>query len=146
MPELPEVETVRRGLEPALVGARLAAVDQRRPDLRFPFPDRFTERLTGRRVEALRRRAKYLIAELDGAEDLVMHLGMSGSFRVEPAGRLDGQVLGPAKNSLHDHVAFELSTGARIVYNDPRRFGFMQLIPRPEFAAHPLFRRSESVV
>jgi formamidopyrimidine-DNA glycosylase len=137
VPELPEVETVRRGLEAAMVGARLAAVEQRRPDLRFPFPERFAERLTGQRVEALRRRAKYLIADLDGAEVLVMHLGMSGCFRIE-------QACGPisaagAKNSLHDHVAFDLSTGARIVYNDPRRFGYMQLIPRPEFAAHPLF-------
>jgi formamidopyrimidine-DNA glycosylase len=137
VPELPEVETVRRGLEPAMVGARLDAVEQRRPDLRFPFPERFTERLTGRRVEALRRRAKYLIADLDGADLLVMHLGMSGSFRIEQA-RGTIPVAG-AKNSQHDHVAFDLSTGVRIVYNDPRRFGFMQLIPRPEFSAHPLF-------
>jgi formamidopyrimidine-DNA glycosylase len=138
VPELPEVETVRRGLEAAMAGARLIAIEQRRPDLRFPFPERFTERLTGQRVEAIRRRAKYLIADLDGADVLVMHLGMSGSFRIE-------QARGPipfarAKNSLHDHVTFDLSTGARIVYNDPRRFGFMQLIPRPEFSAHPLFR------
>ena len=138
MPELPEVETVRRGLEPALVGARLAAVEQRRPDLRFPFPERFAERLTGRRVEALRRRAKYLIIDLDGAEVLVMHLGMSGSFRIE---RACGPIPSAStKNSPHDHVTFDLSTGARIVYNDPRRFGFMQLIPRPEFSAHPLFK------
>ena len=143
MPELPEVETVRRGLEPAMAGARLIAIEQRRPDLRFPFPERFVERLTGRRVEGLRRRAKYLIADLDGADLLVMHLGMSGSFRIE---RSDGAGLrapvagaGP-KNSAHDHVAFDLSTGARIIYNDPRRFGFMQLIARPEFAAHPLFK------
>ncbi|HEX3497433.1 MAG TPA: bifunctional DNA-formamidopyrimidine glycosylase/DNA-(apurinic or apyrimidinic site) lyase [Methylocella sp.] len=142
MPELPEVETVRRGLEPAMVGARLIAIEQRRPDLRFPFPERFTERLTGRRVEALRRRAKYLIAELDGADVLVMHLGMSGSFRIEQSGSGNRCALVPrvsAKNSQHDHVAFDLSTGVRIVYNDPRRFGFMQLIPRPEFSAHPLF-------
>ncbi|HEY4846594.1 MAG TPA: bifunctional DNA-formamidopyrimidine glycosylase/DNA-(apurinic or apyrimidinic site) lyase [Methylocella sp.] len=137
MPELPEVETVRRGLEAAMVGARLAAVEQRRPDLRVPFPERFAERLTGQRIQALRRRAKYLIADLDGAEVLVMHLGMSGSFRIEQdRGPIPGA---GAKNSLHDHVTFDLSTGARIVYNDPRRFGFMQLIPRPEFAAHPLF-------
>jgi formamidopyrimidine-DNA glycosylase len=137
VPELPEVETVRRGLEAAMAGARLTGVEQRRPDLRFPFPERFAERLTGQRVEALRRRAKYLIADLDGAEVLVMHLGMSGSFRIEQAcGPIPGA---GAKNSLHDHVTFDLSTGARIVYNDPRRFGFMQLIPRPEFAEHPLF-------
>ena len=143
MPELPEVETVRRGLEPAMVGARLASIDQRRPDLRFPFPERFAERLTGRRVEALRRRAKYLIADLDGAELLVMHLGMSGSFRIEKAGgsgRAAPLLGGAPKNAAHDHVAFGLSTGSRIVYNDPRRFGFMQLIARPDFAAHPLFK------
>lgn len=143
MPELPEVETVRLGLEAAMAGARLIAIEQRRPDLRFPFPERFTERLTGRRVEALRRRAKYLIIDLDGAEVLVMHLGMSGSFRIEQAA--SGNRCAPmpgvaAKNSQHDHVTFDLSTGARIVYNDPRRFGFMQLIPRPEFSAHPLFK------
>jgi len=137
VPELPEVETVRRGLEAAMAGARLTGVEQRRPDLRFPFPERFAERLTGQRVEALRRRAKYLIADLDGAEVLVMHLGMSGSFRIEQA---RGPIPGAgAKNPLHDHVTFDLSTGARIIYNDPRRFGFMQLIRRPEFAAHPLF-------
>jgi formamidopyrimidine-DNA glycosylase len=137
VPELPEVETVRRGLEAAMAGARLTGVEQRRPDLRFPFPERFAERLIGQRVEALRRRAKFLVADLDGAEVLVMHLGMSGSFRIEEA---RGPIPGAgAKNSRHDHVKFDLSTGARIVYNDPRRFGFMQLIPRPEFAAHPLF-------
>ncbi|MGH6840812.1 MAG: DNA-formamidopyrimidine glycosylase family protein, partial [Methylocella sp.] len=137
MPELPEVETVRRGLEAVMAGARLTAVEQRRADLRFPFPERFTERLTGQRVEALRRRAKYLIADLDGTDVLVMHLGMSGSFRVEEA---CGQTArAGAKNSRHDHVVFGLSTGMRIVYNDPRRFGFMLLIRRPEFATHPLF-------
>jgi formamidopyrimidine-DNA glycosylase len=143
VPELPEVETVRRGLEPAMAGARLEGVDQRRPDLRFPFPERFAERLTGRRIEGLRRRAKYLIADLDGDELLVMHLGMSGSFRVENAGAGNNcmpAIGGPPKNSAHDHVAFDLSTGARIIYNDPRRFGFMQLIARIEFAAHPLFK------
>lgn len=141
MPELPEVETVRLGLEPVVVGARLAAVEQRRPDLRFPLPERFSERLTGRRFVALRRRAKYLLAELDGGEVLVMHLGMSGSFRIEQASRT-AKPLGRAlpKDPAHDHVAFGLSTGARIVYNDPRRFGFMQLIPRFELWSHPLFK------
>lgn len=142
MPELPEVETVRLGLKPVLVGARFAKVDQRRSDLRFPFPERFAERLTGRRVEALRRRAKYLIADLDDADALVMHLGMSGSFRIEQA-----QSPGPCapiaflpKDPAHDHVSFNLSTGLRIIYNDPRRFGFMQLISQRDLAAHPLFR------
>ena len=88
MPELPEVETVRRGLEPVLVGARLAGVDLRRPDLRFPFPDDFARRLTGRAVLALRRRSKYLVADLSGDESLVVHLGMTGRFLVEREGVL----------------------------------------------------------
>ncbi|MCI0736753.1 MAG: bifunctional DNA-formamidopyrimidine glycosylase/DNA-(apurinic or apyrimidinic site) lyase [Beijerinckiaceae bacterium] len=145
MPELPEVETVRLGLEPAMVGARFHGVDQRRADLRFPFPEHFAERLTGRAVEALRRRAKYLIADLDGTDILVMHLGMSGSFRIERKGSAEQPVRmaeTAAKDPAHDHVAFDLSTGARIVYNDPRRFGFMTLIPRPAVAAHPLFRNT----
>src|ERR687894_1198795 len=87
MPELPEVETVRRGLEPALVGARIVAVEQRRPDLRFPFPDGFAERLRGQEVTALGRRAKYLLADLSSGEVLVMHLGMSGRFLVARDGR-----------------------------------------------------------
>jgi len=143
VPELPEVETVRRGLEPAMVGARLVGIDQRRPDLRFPFPENFARRLAGRRVEALGRRAKYLLADLDDAQVLVMHLGMSGSFRIEaltrgaPPGAADHAA---AKNAAHDHVAFDLSTGARIIYNDPRRFGYMLLIARAELASHPLFK------
>ena len=142
MPELPEVETVRRGLEPALVGARILAVEQRRADLRFPFPERFAERLAGRAVTALRRRAKYLVAELDDANALLMHLGMSGSFRVEAAGAAKQlSPCGPAKAEAHDHVVFRLSTGGRIVYNDPRRFGFMQLAALEDVETHPLFRR-----
>ncbi len=143
MPELPEVETVRRGLEPAMVGARFVGIDQRRPDLRFPFPENFPKRLIGRRVEALGRRAKYLLADLDDGEVLVMHLGMSGSFRIEATGpRLPPANKGEAaaKNAAHDHVAFDLSTGARVTYNDPRRFGFMLLIRRVELASHPLFK------
>lgn len=142
MPELPEVETVRRGLEPAMIGARIVGLDQRRPDLRFPFPDRFSERLTGREILALGRRAKYLLADLDDSSVLVMHLGMSGSFRVEDMGAAKALAScgAPSKNAAHDHVVFTLSTGARIVYNDPRRFGFMQLLARHELADHPLFR------
>ncbi|HYF53697.1 MAG TPA: DNA-formamidopyrimidine glycosylase family protein, partial [Salinarimonas sp.] len=106
MPELPEVETVRRGLAPAMVGARILAVDQRRPDLRFPFPDGFAARLTGRGVTALSRRAKYLVAELDSGEALIMHLGMSGRFRVERDG--GGAQLGDFHHAhggegAHDH-------------------------------------------
>jgi formamidopyrimidine-DNA glycosylase len=144
MPELPEVETVRRGLEPAMVGARLDRVEQRRPDLRFPFPADFRERLEGRTVEALGRRAKYLLADLDGGDVLVMHLGMSGRFTVAmPAtgetapGRFHHA---GGKDSVHDHVVLHLSNGATIVYNDARRFGFMTIIPRTQLASHSLFR------
>ena len=138
MPELPEVETVRRGLEPAMVGARLVRVEQRRPDLRFPFPENFGGRLEGRRVEALSRRAKYLLADIDDGHVLVMHLGMSGSFRVDEA--TPGDFHHPrSKNAAHDHVVFHLSNGATITYNDPRRFGFMRLLPRAEFEVDAMF-------
>ena len=142
MPELPEVETVRRGLEPVFVGATISMVEQRRADLRFPFPEAFATRLTGRRVIALERRAKYLRAWLDSGEVLVMHLGMSGSFRIEADGGI-GQpgVFHHPRSTLgaHDHVVFTLSNGARLIYNDPRRFGFMQLIEGASLDAHPFF-------
>jgi formamidopyrimidine-DNA glycosylase len=139
MPELPEVETVRRGLEPALVGARIEAVTLRRPNLRFPFPERFADRIAGRTVTALARRAKYLLADLEpaggaAAEVLVLHLGMSGRFTVaypDGARHEPGdfyQTFAPA--GLHDHVVFALSNGATVTYNDVRRFGFMDLVPR----------------
>jgi formamidopyrimidine-DNA glycosylase len=140
VPELPEVETVRRGLEPVMTGAHLISVDLRRPDLRFPFPAQFVERLTGRRIETVRRRAKYLLADLDDQQVLVMHLGMSGSFRIEEQRKSLGIYYHtPASNPAHDHVAFMLSNGARIIYNDPRRFGFMTLIPEAALLSHPLF-------
>jgi len=140
MPELPEVETVRRGLAPTLVGARLARVETRRPNLRFPFPENFVERLTGRRIDALKRRAKYLLAELDSGETLVMHLGMSGSFRVEGSGA-PGAFHFERSNALaHDHVVFTNEFGVRVVYNDPRRFGYMTLAATDTLDAHPLFR------
>lgn len=136
MPELPEVETVRRGLEPAMLGQVLARVEQRRPDLRFPLPEHFVERLTGRRVEGLSRRAKYLIADLDDGEALIMHLGMSGRFVVEAPGTPPTEP-GAYYNEIgrhlqHDHVVFHLGSGARVTYNDVRRFGFMDLLPRAE--------------
>lgn len=138
MPELPEVETVRRGLEPALVGARLDRVEQRRADLRFPFPDRFVERLVGRSVTALSRRAKYLVADLSSSEALVMHLGMSGRFLVHAP---DGGIHEPGafeietgKLAAHDHVVFHLSNGYRVTYNDARRFGFMDLVAQQGLA------------
>jgi len=142
MPELPEVETVRRGLEPAMVGARFSKVEQRRPDLRFPLPERFAERLQERRVVGLGRRAKYMLADLDDANVLIIHLGMSGSFRIEKRkGALEpGRFHRPRSEApLHDHIVFHMSAGARIIYNDPRRFGFMLIIPRAELDQHPLF-------
>ena len=140
MPELPEVETVRRGLEPALVGARFSRVTLRRPNLRFAFPERFAERLEGRRVRALARRAKYLTAHLDSGETLVMHLGMSGRFDVSlPDGRNlspgDFYLEGALGTPKHDHVVMAMETGARITYNDVRRFGFMDLVPTDGLAA-----------
>ena len=142
MPELPEVETVRRGLEPVLVGRKLVRVEQRRPDLRFPFPERFTERLSGASVEALRRRAKYLLADLSSGEVLVMHLGMSGRFRVELGREAEepGAFYYDAPPApAHDHVVFELSDGARVTYNDARRFGFMSLYDGATIESSPPF-------
>ncbi len=138
MPELPEVETVRAGLAPAMVGARFACVEQRRPNLRFPLPENFPARLAGRRVEALSRRAKYLLADLDDGEVLVMHLGMSGSFRID--GAVPGAFHHPRTTlAAHDHIVFHLDSGTFVTYNDPRRFGFMDMIPRAKLAAHKLF-------
>jgi len=132
MPELPEVETVRRGLAPALVGARFAGVDLRRPNLRFPFPERFAERLTGRLVTGLRRRAKYVLADLDDGAILVMHLGMTGRFLVETPGgaaREPGDFYqAHGRERAHDHVRFDLSNGCGVTYNDARRFGFMDFL------------------
>lgn len=141
MPELPEVETVRRGLLPAMEGARFESVEIRRPNLRWPFPARMAERLTGARVNALTRRAKYMIAELSSGESLIMHLGMSGSFRIahEAEENTPGDFHHPrGKLAAHDHVVFRMENGATIVFNDPRRFGFMLLMPDVELRAHPL--------
>lgn len=146
MPELPEVETVRRGLQPILEGGLIIKVEQNRPDLRFPFPERFAEQLEGRTVTALARRAKYLLAHLDDGNVLVSHLGMSGSFRIEtgPAQSLPGNFAHDrSKQNKHDHVILHIEPrsgpAARIVYNDPRRFGFMLLFKDSELAEHPMF-------
>lgn len=142
MPELPEVETVCRGLAPVMVGARLSKVDQRRPDLRFPFPEAFTEQIEGRTVRAITRRAKFIQAHLDGDLVLIMHLGMSGRFTIETPdtahqpGHFVHDVGGIA---AHDHVVFTLSNGARVTYNDPRRFGYMDLAPRDGIDANKHF-------
>lgn len=141
MPELPEVETVRQGLAPHLEGARLTRVEQRRADLRFALPDRFAERLTGATVERLERRAKYILARLSTGETLVVHLGMTGRFDVEAGGAArPGRFHHPAGDEpKHTHLVFETAAGARIGFNDARRFGYMALIPTAELEAHPWF-------
>lgn len=142
MPELPEVETVRRGLAPILEGQRLQRVEARRPDLRFPFPEGFVQRLTGAQITSLRRRAKYLLADLDRGETLVMHLGMSGRFEItQPEGTVrTGEFHYAADpNPKHAHVVFETMTGGRVTYYDPRRFGFMGLIETEGLDSHPWF-------
>lgn len=143
MPELPEVETVRRGLQSSLEGHRITHVLTRRPDLRFPLPDHFKERLTGARIEHLRRRAKYLLAELDTGETLVMHLGMTGRFEIEEHGRR--HTPGAFAHAVpvehkHAHVVFDTDAGRRITYHDARRFGFMGLAPTAHLDEHPWFK------
>ena len=140
MPELPEVETVRRGLSPVMAGRRIERAIQNRPDLRFPLPQNFAARLTGRRVGALERRAKYLLIALDGEETLLAHLGMSGPMLIEtPADRagLGDYVHGADAGGKHDHVILVMEGGARVVFNDARRFGAMDLWPSADLDAHP---------
>jgi len=137
MPELPEVETVRRGLEPSMVGAVIARADVNRPDLRWPFPENMAKRLTGARVERLRRRSKYILADLDTAETLLIHLGMSGRMTVsgDPLGQFAHE---HPQLEKHDHVVFHMENGARVTFNDPRRFGAMDLMETRAETAHPL--------
>ena len=148
MPELPEVETVRLGLQPVLESRRFTYVETRRGDLRIPFPDEFAQRLTGRRVVCLRRRAKYILADLDSGETLVIHLGMSGRMSVYARGK--DRKLGSfhyemapagAGQDKHDHVIFETDAPARIVFTDHRRFGLMTLVNTSTLDADPLFKR-----
>ncbi len=146
MPELPEVETVRRGLQPVLEGALIVRVEARRPDLRFPLPPRFSQRLTGRRVADIARRAKFLLLYLDGPGPvLICHLGMSGSFRieVEHAVSAPGAFHHPrSKDAGHDHIVFHVVSAdgqpRRIVFNDPRRFGFMLFAENDAVDDHPM--------
>jgi formamidopyrimidine-DNA glycosylase len=145
MPELPEVETVRRGLEPAFSGARITRVEQRRADLRFPFPERFAEQLTGLKVTGLSRRAKYLTFHFDRDPVLICHLGMTGSFRVIDEGEEATPGLfhhARSKLEAHDHVVFTLDRAdgrrASAVFNDPRRFGFMLFSTAAELSSHPM--------
>ncbi len=143
MPELPEVETVRRGLEPVMVGAKIRRVEQRRPDLRIPFPEHFDARLTGRTVTSIQRRAKYILVHLDDGTVLIVHLGMSGRVSIISKGDRTKGLLGEythnqGNRDAHDHVVLQLSNGAEIVYNDPRRFGLMDLTTVDALATHPL--------
>jgi formamidopyrimidine-DNA glycosylase len=132
MPELPEVETVCRGLALKLLGRRLAHVEQRRANLRFPFPEGFAERLKGRRIEAIRRRAKYIVIELDDGNVLLVHLGMSGSMVVNEKR--------PGLLDRHDHVVFDIDNGTCVRFNDARRFGMMDLVPASSLHDHKLIR------
>lgn len=148
MPELPEVETVRRGLEQVMVGRVIASVDQRRADLRIPFPADFVARLTGRCVKTITRRAKYLLVTLDDGTVLIMHLGMSGRFLIDDGKARQDQpghvhygstdLSNGAKD--HDHVVFQLDNGTRIIYSDPRRFGLMTLSREAVLDQHKLLK------
>ncbi len=146
MPELPEVETVRRGLAPVMEGAVVERLELRRPDLRFPFPDGFAAAVEGKRVVSMGRRAKYLLADIDDGQVIIMHLGMSGSFRIERDGAQEqpGE-FHHAKSRLaaHDHVLFHVrasdGAGHKVIYNDPRRFGFMLTTARKDLDVHPMF-------
>jgi formamidopyrimidine-DNA glycosylase len=143
MPELPEVETVRRGLQPVMEGAKIVKAEARRKDLRFPFQKDFTSRLTGQTVTGLGRRAKYLMADLTSGDVLLMHLGMSGSFRVlkGEGNSTPGEFHYPrSEDRAHDHVVFHMSSGASVVFNDPRRFGYMKIIARHELDDEPLLQ------
>lgn len=145
MPELPEVETVRRGLKPVMEGARFERVEARRADLRFRLPKGFAARLTGARVDRFDRRGKYLIAALSTGETLLMHLGMSGRFTVTDGARSNPGAVDYASDAdpRHDHIAFEMAGAAapaRIIYNDPRRFGFMDLIESAALHRSPHFQ------
>jgi formamidopyrimidine-DNA glycosylase len=143
MPELPEVETVRRGLQPVMEGARFQKVEARRGDLRWPLPADFVNHLEGKTVEGLGRRGKYLLADLSSGDVLIMHLGMSGSFRVlHPRGSTKpGKFHHERSEALaHDHIVFRMNNSAIVTFNDPRRFGFMKLTPRAELNDHPLMR------
>lgn len=140
MPELPEVETVRRGLAPVMEGRRILSARIRRPDLRWPFPDRMAERLEGARVDVLGRRSKYLLAGLDTGETLLVHLGMSGRMQVDqnPTAEFHRD---SAPRSRHDHVVLDMEGGVRITFNDPRRFGAMDLIDTARLDEHWLLAK-----
>ncbi len=130
MPELPEVETVRRGLMPVMEGKQILRADVNRPDLRWPFPDKMAERLTGKVIERLRRRSKYILVDLDSDETLLIHLGMSGRMMISKGEHPDPQ--------KHDHVVFHMQDDARVVFNDTRRFGAMDMASTSSISGHKL--------
>ena len=137
MPELPEVETVRRGLLPAMEGVVITRTEVNRPDLRWPFPPHMADRLSGVAITALRRRSKYILADLSSGETLILHLGMSGRILIsgDPLGQFHRDHPAPEK---HDHVVFHMENGARVTFNDPRRFGAMDLLPTDTAHEHKL--------
>jgi formamidopyrimidine-DNA glycosylase len=147
MPELPEVETVRRGLAPFMEGGWIVRLSLNRADLRFPFPPKFRASVEGRAIIALSRRAKYLLINLEGDLTIIAHLGMSGSFRIEEEAAQSSDVPGQfhhprSKDAAHDHVVFDIERAerpVRIVYNDPRRFGFMHMVATAELDSYPAF-------
>ena len=143
MPELPEVETVRRGLQPVMEGSKIVKAEARRKDLRFPFQKDFVARLDGQTVTGLGRRAKYLLADLASGDVLLMHLGMSGSFRVikDDDKDMPGRFHHPrSEDRAHDHVVFHMSSGAAVIFNDPRRFGYMKIVARKAIEEEPLLK------
>jgi formamidopyrimidine-DNA glycosylase len=143
MPELPEVETVRRGLQPVMEGSKIVKAEARRKDLRFPFQKDFVARLDGQTVTGLGRRAKYLLADLASGDVLLMHLGMSGSFRIikDDDKDMPGKFHHPrSEDRAHDHVVFHMSSGAAVIFNDPRRFGYMKIIARKAIEEEPLLK------
>jgi formamidopyrimidine-DNA glycosylase len=140
MPELPEVETVRRGLAPAMEGARFDKVEVRHRGLRWPIAKDFEKRLGGKTVEGLGRRAKYLLANLSSGDVLIMHLGMSGSFRVGKDAKPGVYYHERSKSTAHDHVVFHMSNGDTVTFNDPRRFGSMKLVAHAKLDQEPLLR------
>jgi len=134
MPELPEVETVMRGLAPHLEGRRLKSVQLNRKDLRVPFPRGFASRLEGTKVERLQRRAKYMLWHLDNQWAVIVHLGMSGKFTIYEKGAI-------AASNVHDHVVLTTDAGTKIIYTDHRRFGLMTLARESEIESHPYFAK-----
>ena len=145
MPELPEVETVLSGLEPVMVDQKIRNAEIRRPDLRWPFPENMSERLTGKTVLRLHRRSKYILCDLDSDETLLIHLGMSGRMTISHAGKKSEDLLGnfqykPPTPAKHDHVILDMQAGTRISFNDARRFGAMDLIDAKNLFDHKLIK------